>query len=177
MNTPRARLIHTEETLFRTRPQWSPDGKRFVYASHLGGQYTNLFVLPTAGGEPYKLTFGEHDTFLPRWSPDGEWIAAISNVEGLPQLTLLKAWGGEQRICLASPRSDGCGRWRRSSCGFSTARRPRDRGARVPDGQRRQAVHAVGRVRAAGAAAAARSSTRAGGTSRRCRRAPSRSKW
>jgi TolB protein len=98
MNTPRARLIHAEETLFRTRPQWSPDGKRFVYASHLGGQFTNLFVLPTAGGEPYKLTFGEHDTFLPRWSPDGEWIAAISNVEGLPQLTLLKTWGGEQRL-------------------------------------------------------------------------------
>lgn len=98
MNTPHARLIHTEETLFRTRPQWSPDGKRFLYASHLGGQFTNLFVLPATGGEPYKLTFGEHDTFLPRWSPDGEWIAAISNVEGLPQLTLLKTWGGEQRL-------------------------------------------------------------------------------
>lgn len=98
MNTPRARVIHKEETLFRTRPQWSPDGKRFVYASHLGGQFTNLFVLPATGGEPYKMTFGEHDTFLPRWSPDGEWIAAISNARGLPQLMLLKSWGGEQRI-------------------------------------------------------------------------------
>ncbi|MDP1572587.1 MAG: CehA/McbA family metallohydrolase [Vicinamibacterales bacterium] len=109
MNTPQARLIHTEETLFRTRPQWSPDGRRFVYASHLGGQFTNLFVLPTAGGEPYKLTFGEHDTFLPRWSPDGEWIAAISNAEGLPQLTLLKTWGGEQRLIPVTEK-----RWMRS---------------------------------------------------------------
>ena len=97
MGSPAARLIHKEETLFRTRPQWSPDGKRMVYASHLGGQYTELFVLPTTGGEPYKLTFGQHDHFLPRWSPDGEWIAYISNEEGLPQLKLLKSWGGEQQ--------------------------------------------------------------------------------
>ena len=98
MNGHRARLIHKEETLYRTRPQWSPDGKRFVYASHLGGQFTNLFVLPTSGGEPYKMTFGEYDTFLPRWSPDGEWIVCVSNERGLPQLKFLKAWGGEAHL-------------------------------------------------------------------------------
>jgi hypothetical protein len=98
MNSGRAKLIHKEETLFRTRPQWSPDGKRFVYASHLGGQFTNLFVMPTTGGEPYKLTFGEYDTFLPRWSPDGEWIVCVSNEQGLPQLKFLKAWGGEAHL-------------------------------------------------------------------------------
>ncbi len=98
MATPRARMIHKEETLYRTRPSWSPDGKRMVYASHLGGQYTELFVLPTVGGEPYKMTFGEHDNFLPRWSPDGEWIAYISNEEGLPQLALMKSWGGGRQI-------------------------------------------------------------------------------
>ena len=96
--------MHKEETLFRTRPQWSPDGKRMVYASHLGGQYTELFVLPTTGGEPYKMTFGDHDNFLPRWSPDGEWIAYISNEEGLPQLKLMKSWGGEQQLVRIAER-------------------------------------------------------------------------
>ncbi len=94
----KARLIHKEETLYRTRPAWSPDGKRLLYASHLGGEFTNLFVLPTTGGEPYKLTFGEYDSFLPRWSPDGEWIAYVSNERGLPQIKLLKSWGGEARV-------------------------------------------------------------------------------
>jgi TolB protein len=104
MASPRAKLVHKEETLYRTRPQWSPDGKRMVYASHLGGQYTELFVLPTAGGEPYKMTFSNHDNFLPRWSPDGEWIAYISNEEGIPQLKLMKSWGGEQKIVRIAER-------------------------------------------------------------------------
>ena len=100
-----AHRIHKEETLYRTRPHWSHDGKRIVYSSHLGGQFNNLFVLPVDGGEPYKLTFGEWDSFHPRWSPDGEWIAYICNQEGLPQLRLLKTYGGlEQKVIIKSKR-------------------------------------------------------------------------
>ena len=89
-----ASLIHKEETLYRTRPHVSLDGKRFVYSSHLGGQFNNLFVLPTVGGEPYKLTFGEWDSFHPRFSPDGETIMYLSNRGGLPQIHLLQTYGG-----------------------------------------------------------------------------------
>ncbi len=148
MNSGKAVLIHKEETLFRTRPQWSPDGKRFVYASHLGGQFVNLFVLPATGGEPYKLTFGEYDSFLPRWSPDGEWIAYVSNEQGLPQLKILKSWGGEARVVThhAEEVEDAHGPARRADC--RCRHRQGDRGARLPKGVGRQAVHAGRLVRA-----------------------------
>ena len=93
----RATRILREETLYRTRPQWSPDGARILYSSHRGSQFTNLYVLPVRGGEPYQLTFGDWDHFDPRWSPDGEWIAYVSNRRGLSELRLLKTFGGEDR--------------------------------------------------------------------------------
>jgi TolB protein len=93
----KARLILREETLYRTRPQWSPDGKRLLYSSHRGAQFTNLYLLPADGGEPYQLTFGQWDHFEPRWSPDGEWIVYVSNRRGLSELRLLKTYGGDDR--------------------------------------------------------------------------------
>lgn len=107
----RGRVVRAEQTLFRTRPDVSIDGKRFVYASTAGAadQYNNLYVQPTVGGEPYKLTFFEHDAFHPRWSPDGEWIAYISNEGGLPQLALLETYGGAERTVHITDR-----RWKRA---------------------------------------------------------------
>ena len=91
--------ILQEQTLYQTRPDVAPDGKRIVYASTAGAsdQFNHLYALPIEGGRPYKLTFGDHDDFHPRWSPDGESIAYISNEEGLPQLYLLETNGGGKR--------------------------------------------------------------------------------
>ncbi len=91
--------ILQEQSLYRTRPHVSVDGKRVIYSSTAGAadQWNNLYVLPVQGGAPYKLTFGQYDSFHPRWSPDGEWIAYIHNRDGLPQLALLETYGGARR--------------------------------------------------------------------------------
>ena len=105
-----ARTVLAEQSLYRTRPDVSIDGKRFVYSSTAGtaDQFNNLYVQPTDGGEPYKLTFFQHDAFHPRFSPDGEWIAYITNEGGLPQLALLETYGGARRTVPITGR-----RWKR----------------------------------------------------------------
>ncbi len=92
-------VVLAEQTLYRTQPHVSYDGRRFVYSSTAGAadQFQNIYVQPTTGGEPYKMTFFDFDAFHPRWSPDAEWIAFVANEGGLPQLFLLDANGGRLR--------------------------------------------------------------------------------
>jgi TolB protein len=93
------RRIFAEQSLYRTRPHVSTDGRRFIYSSTGGAadQFNHLYVLPVDGGQPYKLTFGGYDNFHPRWSPDGESIAHISNEGGVPWLWLLETYGGGRK--------------------------------------------------------------------------------
>ncbi len=98
----KGRQILDEQTLYRTKPEVSIDGKRLIYSSTVGAadSFHHLYVLPVDGGYPYKLTFGDHEDFHPRWSPDGESIAYISNEGGLPQLVVMETYGGEKRRVL-----------------------------------------------------------------------------
>ena len=126
-----SQTVLAEQTLYRTRPDVSLDGKRFIYASTRGSadQFTNLYVQPTVGGEPYKMTFFDHDAFHPRFSPDGEWIAYISNKEGLPQLALLETYGGRQITVHITDR-----RWKRPTGVLSV--RTTTAGSSEPSGTR-----------------------------------------
>ncbi len=94
----KAKKLVDEQSLYRGRPDVSIDGKRFLYSSSAGAadMFHHLYVLPVDGGYPYKMTFGEHEDFHPRWSPDGESIAYISNEGGLPQLVVMETYGGHK---------------------------------------------------------------------------------
>jgi TolB protein len=77
-----AREIHYEETNWKARPDFSPDGSRMVYSSYLGRQWHNLWVIPAKGGDAFPVSYGDWDETFVRWSPDGKKIAAVSNESG-----------------------------------------------------------------------------------------------
>jgi len=91
-----AREIHYEETSWKARPDFSPDGSRMVYSSYLGGQWHNLWFMPARGGDAFPLTYNGWDSTNVRWSPDGKQIAIVSNAGGAPgtRIEFQDAFGG-----------------------------------------------------------------------------------
>jgi hypothetical protein len=90
--------IHYEETNWRARPEFSPDGSRLLYSSYLGRNTHQLWVLPATGGtDAFPLSYGDYDAVGARWSPDGKTIAYISNQSGGLELWLQDAATGLKR--------------------------------------------------------------------------------
>ncbi len=82
----------------------SPDGRHVIFCVQRvqeEGQkkFTNLWMVPTAGGEPRQFTSGDHVDSSPKWSPDGGQIAFLSDRvdEDQPQIHLIPFGGGEAR--------------------------------------------------------------------------------
>jgi hypothetical protein len=96
--------VHYEETNWKARPDFSPDGKRMVYASYLGQAWHQLWLMPAAGGDAFPISYGAFDNMNPRWSPDGSRIAFISNRNGNTSLWVQTIPGGEQTEVVARER-------------------------------------------------------------------------
>ena len=92
-----AHEIHYEETNWKARPDFSPDGSRMVYSSYLGRQWHNLWVMPAKGGDAFPISYGDWDETNARWSPDGTKIAGISNESGTLQIFWQNLPGAETR--------------------------------------------------------------------------------
>src|SRR5882724_1587795 len=85
-------------------PRIAPDGSQVVYtlvsvnAKH-DGYDTALWIVPTQGGAPRRLTSGPHDSHA-RWSPDGKRLVFQRALEKdgkaqPPNLFILSMQGGE----------------------------------------------------------------------------------
>ena len=96
----------TAQDLTRLRgvsdPQISPDGRRVAFvmttASEERDEYlSNVWVVAADGGEPRRFTAGPTRDTLPRWSPDGRWLAFVSDrgPKKKSQLYAMPADGGE----------------------------------------------------------------------------------
>ncbi len=60
------------------RLAWSPDGKSLALVLQDSG-WDKIFLLPVDGGKPRALTDGESEDDSPVFSPDGRWLAFVSN--------------------------------------------------------------------------------------------------
>jgi len=78
----------------------SPDGSRYVMALEVEGQ-TDIFVVNANGNGLTNLTRHPANDAAPIWSPDGRYIAFVSNRGGaiwLRQLYIIRADGSDVRL-------------------------------------------------------------------------------
>jgi dipeptidyl aminopeptidase/acylaminoacyl peptidase len=82
----------------------SPDGQHVGYSLQridrkTEKKFADLWVVPTSGGAPRQFTYGDHVDTKPRWSPDGRYLAFLSNRadEKQMQIYLIPFGGGEAR--------------------------------------------------------------------------------
>jgi dipeptidyl aminopeptidase/acylaminoacyl peptidase len=80
--------------------QLSPDGATIAFVVMVMDRAANrgssdIWVVPSRGGEPRRLTSSPAADMNPRWSPDGQRIAFISTRSGSPQVWTIDPNGGE----------------------------------------------------------------------------------
>lgn len=112
-SVPAQRAV-TIDDLFRIRevsdPQVTLDGHVIAYtvkSSSLREDKTEerIWMVPTAGGEPTPMTSENVSSSHPRWSPDGKYLAFLSERnEGKSQIWLLNRTGGEGQRLTDTPQ-------------------------------------------------------------------------
>jgi dipeptidyl aminopeptidase/acylaminoacyl peptidase len=125
-------------------PRLSPDGRYVAYVVNGIDREANryrsaIWVAPFDGSEePRQLTSGARRDSTPRWSPDGRWLAFISDRDGEEEkahgeLYVLPADGGEPRRLTEGDEEVESIAWSPDSRRIAFARRVRDAGYEEED--------------------------------------------
>ncbi|MBA3884838.1 MAG: S9 family peptidase [Acidobacteria bacterium] len=94
----------------------SPDGTRVAYTVSQtnwdeNAYETEIFLASTGGGTPVQLTRAKKSSSAPAWSPDGRWIAFVSDRTDRRQIYLIAPDGGEARPLTDVEASVGSFAW------------------------------------------------------------------
>jgi Tol biopolymer transport system component/DNA-binding winged helix-turn-helix (wHTH) protein len=85
-------------------PAVAPDGRSIVFFRSSGGPLGDLWIVPSTGGAPRRLTFDDAEAGSPTWTPDGKFVIFFSKRAGSRTLWSVPAAGGE-----ATPITTGTG--------------------------------------------------------------------
>ncbi len=67
-------------------PDWSPDGKKIVLTLSEDNGNSDIYIINSKGEKLGRLTREWSNDVSPCWSPDGNYIAFVSNRSGNPQI-------------------------------------------------------------------------------------------
>src|SRR2546430_5490557 len=75
-----------------SRPRISPDGQRVAFVittidERKQEYHSSIWIVSTDGGEAKRFTGGASNAHSPNWSPDGNWLAFVTDREGEPVAT------------------------------------------------------------------------------------------
>jgi Tol biopolymer transport system component len=96
-----------------TPDSWSSDGKHLVFSHGLGK--FDVWVLPLDEGEAYEFIGTEFDEGYSRLSPDGKWLAYLSNESGRYDLYLTRFPSGEGKWQLSKDGAEWLVGWKESN--------------------------------------------------------------
>jgi len=92
--TMQSRLVRAEETEYRMKPVWTPDGQNILYVTEDRGS-NDIRIISAAGGDPIELTFDpDHHEMAPAPSPDGTRFAFVAFRAAVPTLYVADIAGG-----------------------------------------------------------------------------------
>jgi tricorn protease len=96
----------SNETWFLYSPSLSPDGKRIVFVYE-----GDFWIVPSTGGTAYRLTGMNGNENLPRFSPDGKWIAFTGSQDGNANVYVVPAEGGDIKQLTFHSGADNVDSW------------------------------------------------------------------
>ena len=98
----------TDDAAVDALPRWTADGEAVVFTSDRGGSW-QIYEVPASGGTARRVRSNAHREWQAEPSPNGKWVAFLSNQEGPEALFIVHRRTGEQRRLVVHGRRTGLG--------------------------------------------------------------------